>query len=323
MGAKRSYEDVESASEGSDSGSESTSKRAKYQDKEGTLGRSKSKKRVHTIRKQLDHDEDLPADVRIELQRELTVHEMAIAEQAFRKKRAAMIAKYHMVRFFGKDGCRPCALLVIQKANLSPSPSPERKKAMRTAKRLKKRIGDATDPQEIKRLQKELHVAEVDEAYAQHFPHIETYISLYPKSQSKQNTSAKEEEEETSTATECVPKTEKPPMWTAIENALKEGPQALAKIREQKGPVDERETTGRRKTQKGNKSAMSIQGGGKAAAAESVPDTSDKYPPVRPPAITQTHKKEGKAPAMNRRERRKLMREMVKEEQNEGESFFE
>lgn len=102
MGTKRSYDDVESDIEASDSSSEQASKRTKHQDKEGTLGRSKSKKRVRTIRKQLQQDDDLAADVRLELERELAVHEAAIAEQEFYKKRAAMIAKYHKARFFGE-----------------------------------------------------------------------------------------------------------------------------------------------------------------------------------------------------------------------------
>lgn len=104
MGTKRYHEEVDSDVEASDASSEPSSKRTKHQDKEGTLGRSKSKKRVRTIKKQLQNDDNIPADVRMELERELAVHETAIAETAFQKKRAAMIAKYHMVRFFGE--CR-------------------------------------------------------------------------------------------------------------------------------------------------------------------------------------------------------------------------
>lgn len=188
----------------------------------------------------------------------------------------------------------------------------ERKRAMRTAKSLKKRIGKATDEQEIKQLQHELHVAEVDEAYAQHFPHTETYISLYPKSRSKSKPST----DDGSADTEVGLKTERPPIWTEIEKAMKEGSQALRKIRERK-PVDEQEAAGSWKTQKEDKSTSAQDGRRK-------PDWSDKYPPVRPPAVTPQNA--NKAPAMNRRERRRLMREMAskeEEEKNEGESFFE
>lgn len=308
MGTKRSYEEVESVSDGSGSGSDSetASKRPKHQ--EGTLGRSRSKKRVRTIKKQLDHDENLAADVRIELRRELAVHEAAIAEHAFRKKRSAAIAKYHMVRFF------------------------ERKKAMRLAKRLKKQLDKATDAEEVNRLKQELHVAEVDEAYAQYSPLAETYISLYPKSNTKAQSSEQEEE---TPAADALLQTERPPVWTTIEEALKEGSQALAKVRDRKEategqeakktPPQQQQQKQRQKTHKEDKRGSSTSQGGRKGPAASMQDTSGNYPPIRPPAVVPGGRGTGqsKAPAMNRRERRRLMREMEEEEKFEGESFFE
>jgi cell division protein FtsN len=190
---------------------------------------------------------------------------------------------------------------------------------MRLAKRLKKRLDKATDAKEIERLRHQLHVAEVDEAYAQHFPHGEPYINLYAKSKSKSEPS---EEEETS-ASEAVLGTERPPIWTTIEKAMKEGPQALTKIRERRS-VEEQPATEPRKAQKEEKLTVPPQN--RKGTASVPPNKSDKYPPVRPPAVVQKPGQNGKAPALNRRERRRLMREAAAksgEDKNEGESFFE
>lgn len=191
---------------------------------------------------------------------------------------------------------------------------------MRLAKRLKKRLDKATDAKEIERLRHQLHVAEVDEAYAQHFPHSEPYINLYAKSKSK---SEPEEEEEDTSAGETVLGTERPSIWTTIEEAMKEGPQALKKIRERR-PVEEQATTEPREAQKEEKLTVPPQS--RKGATSVPPNKSDKYPPVRPPAVVQKPGQNGKAPAMNRRERRRLMREAAAksgEDKNEGESFFE
>lgn len=110
MGAKRPYEDTneedqELSSPGSDI--EPAAKRPKSNGKGGRgapgQGLGQAKKRARAIKRQFSHDNDLPADVRNDLERELAVHEAVIAEHAFQKKRAAMISKYHMVRFFGRS----------------------------------------------------------------------------------------------------------------------------------------------------------------------------------------------------------------------------
>lgn len=195
----------------------------------------------------------------------------------------------------------------------------ERKKAMRLAKRLKKRLDKATDAKESERLRHQLHVAEVDEAYAQHFPHSEPYINLYARSKSKSEPSEGEE----ASAGEAVLSTERPPIWTTIEGAMKEGPQALTKIRERR-PVEEKAATEQRKAPKDEKPTTTPLS--RKGAAPVPSNKSDKYPPVRPSAVVQKPGQNGKAPAMNRRERRRLMRETAaksEEDKNEGESFFE
>jgi hypothetical protein len=59
------------------------------------------KNRIRDIRRLLNHAKDLAADKRIELERELGVLEHDLDILQAKKRKAYMISKYHMVRFFG------------------------------------------------------------------------------------------------------------------------------------------------------------------------------------------------------------------------------
>jgi hypothetical protein len=98
----------------------------------------------------------------------------------------------------------------------------ERKKAMRFAKQLEKKVAQATDPDEVSQLKADLHVAQVDTDYAIYFPFMEPYISLYAGAGSK-------EKEETSTAAHYL-RTPRPPMWTVVEKTREEGKSALERL---------------------------------------------------------------------------------------------
>lgn len=64
---------------------------------------SSIKKRARDIERLLNKKGDgLPADTRINLQRELAAHWERIHQHEDKKKRAKMISRYHQVRFFGK-----------------------------------------------------------------------------------------------------------------------------------------------------------------------------------------------------------------------------
>lgn len=114
MATKRSHEDVdgggyESGSPGPTMGNDNAGPSAKkrkfsgkkHKAKEGTL--EYSKKRARTIQRLFQRNQDLPADVRNDMERELAAHQAAVADKTFQKRRTAMISKYHMVRFFGKS----------------------------------------------------------------------------------------------------------------------------------------------------------------------------------------------------------------------------
>ncbi|KAG6980968.1 rRNA-processing protein efg1 [Fusarium oxysporum f. sp. conglutinans] len=168
MGQKREYSEIgspEPRNRPSFNGAKKhKSSKSKHRPNEGTS--TWAKKRTRTIERLLNRNQELPANVRNDLERELGALKATVSDKSFQKLRSAMISKYHMVRFF------------------------ERKKASRLAKQLRKKIEEteSTETDEIEALKRDLHVAEVDEAYTQHFPHAEPYISLY--------TSAKSEKEE-------------------------------------------------------------------------------------------------------------------------------
>ncbi len=110
MASKRSHEDFsgddhDSAPRGGtrDRSGPSTKRRKfygkKHKAKEGTA--EYAKKRARNIQRLFQKNQDLPADVRNNMERELAARKAESADKAFHKKRAAMISKYHMVRFFG------------------------------------------------------------------------------------------------------------------------------------------------------------------------------------------------------------------------------
>ncbi|WKT43001.1 hypothetical protein QSH57_007837 [Fusarium oxysporum f. sp. vasinfectum] len=203
MGQKREYSEIgspEPRNRPSFNGAKKhKSSKSKHRPNEGTS--TWAKKRTRTIERLLNRNQELPANVRNDLERELGALKATVSDKSFQKLRSAMISKYHMVRFF------------------------ERKKASRLAKQLRKKIEEteSTETDEIEALKRDLHVAEVDEAYTQHFPHAEPYISLYTSAKSE-----KEEEDKDDDKLDYTPlkhrgllHTERPPIWSDIEQAMK------------------------------------------------------------------------------------------------------
>ncbi|RCI16266.1 hypothetical protein L249_2144 [Ophiocordyceps polyrhachis-furcata BCC 54312] len=265
MGTKRSFDDVEPP--GSDDGTRDTQqkKQRKHKAKEGTS--QFNGKRARSIARLLKRKEqDLPADVRKNLERELAMLQAELADKAFHKKRSAMISKYHMVRFF------------------------ERRKASRLVKQLKRQMEQKPEPDEVKRLKQDLHVAKVDEAYTLYYPHAEPYISLYRKSRS---TEADEDEDGVVAAKQSL-RAARPPMWSVVEKAVMEGPSACIRLRERRQTTD--------------------QGGEAKPERQVVKEVKEAR------RQQQRRKEEGTQP--NRKERRRLMREAEAMDGDVG-NFFE
>ncbi|KAK8055440.1 hypothetical protein PG993_000667 [Apiospora rasikravindrae] len=165
------------------------------------------KKRARTIERQFRTGQNLPADKKNDLERELAHHKQKIQEATGGKQRKQMIKKYHMVRFF------------------------ERKKADKLAKQIQKQLDACEDEEEREQLEKDLHVAQIDGQYARNFPYLEAYVSLYPVKSLGLSTKGGEQPETASTAAQAL-RNERPQLWHAIEKATEEGIPALIAIRE-------------------------------------------------------------------------------------------
>ncbi|KAM3510517.1 hypothetical protein MY11210_005817 [Beauveria gryllotalpidicola] len=261
-----------------------------------------AKKRTRSIQRMMTRNEDIPANLRNDMERELAAHKNTIVDKTFQRRRSAMISKYHMVRFF------------------------ERKKATRLVKQLKRQLEATTDDQERSKLQADLHIAEVDEAYTMHHPHAETYISLYGTVKKDGGEDETEEEKRTAAAKAALA-AERPPMWKVVESTMVEGPDALRQLRERRSAAGDDEASvpqprscntrpAPRKERMTNVIAKQNQ-----SKNASKPTGDSKAAPA-PAGEQQGGAKTG---GLNRRERRRIMRETMastdKEDDEDG--FFE
>ncbi|KAF4978401.1 hypothetical protein FZEAL_5219 [Fusarium zealandicum] len=307
MGQKRDFAEVGSPEPDQGSrafnGSEYTKKRkhntkTKHRPNEGTS--EWSKKRTRTIERLLKRNKDLPANVQNDLERELIALKSTVSDKAFQRKRSAMISKYHMVRFF------------------------ERKKASRLAKQLRKKIDETESSEEIDELKRDLHVAEVDEAYTQHFPHAEAYISLYTNSKTEKEDAEDEKDDYKPLKHRGLLHTERPPMWAEVEQAMTEGPHALRGLRERRSADH---SQGGNQTERRQKRPKEPTNAGKPA-----PRTQPGQQPGQQ-AAKDKNMQHGKGEAglkMNRRERRRQMRQGIQQpavknddDDSDGGGFFE
>jgi hypothetical protein len=283
---------------------------SKHKAKEGSI--QYTKKRARNIERLLQKNENLPADVRKDLERELAAHSATVEDREFRKHRSAMITRYHKARFFGELDYISFVVLGVQRLLIFWFGSSERKKAMRLIKQVKRKIEATEDPSEIEALQLELHTAEVDEAYALHFPHAEPYISLY--------TNTAESKDDGESNHKSILSAERPPMWSIVEKAMEEGPEALSRLRERKS------------------TESTVRAGRPERTRPKAPPKKPDATPRKPPADTTSDKAnstpssstQGQGrPAMNRRERRRMEREKAEaakeaeEDQDDGGGFFE
>jgi hypothetical protein len=142
------------------------------------------------------------------------------------------------------------------------------------AKQLRKQIEQATEPEEIETLKKDLHIAEVDTNYAIYYPFMERYISLYTVAKEAKETTA----EEKAALAKLALHAPRPPMWSVIEKAMVAGKDALEKIQERRPETDEsrpkpvKKTVVEDKKPKFDKDAAERKRFGSAANSEEVSD---------------------------------------------------
>ncbi|KAL6832616.1 hypothetical protein V8C40DRAFT_262491 [Trichoderma camerunense] len=297
MGTKRQHDEVESHGAASEKRHKSYIGRKRQAQED-----SGAKKRIRAIERSLRRNQDMPANVRIDLERELASQKQIMEDKAYKKKRSTMISKYHMVRFF------------------------ERKKASRLVKQLKRQLEQESDADKAEKLRHDLHIAEVDEAYTLYFPHLETYVGLY-SSTAKKTSDEEETEESKLAAAKAALEAERPPMWAVIEKALAEGPPALEQLRDRRSPDDTGKIDDTQPPIRPKPTAPSSAPERRHNGASQHPRGQQQRPGKGPDASSK-HDNKDISQALNRRERRRLMREAQEatndeDDENGDGGFFE
>lgn len=150
---------------------------------------------IRSLTRLLSHNDNLPADVRIEKERALTGYQHDLDVILKDRQKSQMIKKYHMVRFF------------------------ERQKASRILKKLQKRLGATVrNTDEHRELDREIHKAEVDLNYTLFYPLGEKYLSLYPRTEEGERDSSGG-----NSAQGDRKLGERPPIWLMVEKRMADG----------------------------------------------------------------------------------------------------
>ncbi|KAK4074847.1 uncharacterized protein Triagg1_4996 [Trichoderma aggressivum f. europaeum] len=298
MGTKRQHDEVESHGAASEKRQKSYVGRKRQAQED-----SGAKKRIRAIERSLRRNQDMPANVRIDLERELASQKQIMMDKAYKKKRSTMISKYHMVRFF------------------------ERKKASRLVKQLKRQLEQESDADKAEKLRHDLHIAEVDEAYTLYFPHLETYVGLY-SSTAKKTPDEEETEESKRAAAKAALEAERPPMWAVIERALAEGPPALEQLRDRRSPDDTGKIDDTQPPIRPQPTAPSSVPERRHNGASQHARGQQQQRPGKGPDTSSKHDNKDISQALNRRERRRLMREAQEatndeDDENGDGGFFE
>lgn len=202
-------------------------------------------------------------------------------------------------------------------------------------KQLKRKLEQESDSSEAEKIRHDLHVAEVDEAYTLYFPHLETYVGLYSSNAKK--TAEEETEEGKIAAAKAALEAERPPMWAVIEKALAEGTPALEKLRDRRSPDDNGEIDDtqppirQRSTPKApsNAPAPRHSNASRADNGASRKNQEQQQRSGKAPEPSTSHGDKDQHPELNRRERRRLMREALaaapndEDDENGDGGFFE
>ncbi|KAF2001708.1 hypothetical protein P154DRAFT_574708 [Amniculicola lignicola CBS 123094] len=197
---------------------------------EGTTSIGALKSRVRDLKRMLEHVDSqpknkMPANIRIDRERELAACEHEIAEKTAAAREAEyrnkIIGKYHHVRFF------------------------DRQKATRILKRLRRELSNLEDESQRPELLQKIHDAEVDTNYPQYYPLMKPYSALYPKTKREKSNSEEPTEGEDNSAKEgghvSGPKGD-PDMWKAIERAMEDG--TLDELRNSKADMPDYQQRG-------------------------------------------------------------------------------
>lgn len=101
----------------------------------------------------------------------------------------------------------------------------DRKKAERRLKQATKALRACEDSEEHKKLEEDVHIAQIDLNYTQYYPLAQTYSALYPTKKG-QDGKTHGDAEETKAGVRGNPE-----MWKEVEQATKDGERKLEELR--------------------------------------------------------------------------------------------
>ena len=151
------------------------------------------KSKIRDLTRLLDHNEGLPADVRLEKERALAGYNYDLEIALHDQRKQKMISKYHMVRFF------------------------ERQKATRNLKKLQRELStESIGSVAGEDIQLKIYQAQIDLNYTIHFPLMQKYVGLFPRQKMEQGHNALSREEVSQSARDTN-------MWKVVEDCTREG----------------------------------------------------------------------------------------------------
>lgn len=191
-------------------------------------------------------------------------------------------------------------------------------------KQLRNQIEHNPEADDLARLKCQLHIAEVDEAYAMYHPHLEPYVSLYKNLETRgesdddgDEVGENKSEKEQSKKSRALPLAKaslaasKPFMWSIVEQTMERGIEALRQLRERRLAED----TARKPRIVPKKSD---------STSDNKSSNQQKSGPM---AYGKIVAQKGQKTQMNRRERRRLIREAIpannSDEGEEDGGFFD
>ncbi|OAL73983.1 rRNA-processing protein EFG1 [Trichophyton violaceum] len=198
------------------------------------------KSKIRATKRLLEHSKTLPADVRIEKERALKGYQRDLEKVEENRARNAMISKYHFVRFLErKTATQNLKKLRRMKEKLENEEENGANEKNPTTKSRAYRLAE---------LEKQIYSTEVDINYAKYSPLTEKYISLFPSDKSKDKEGRKknrkdgddgeeqqgeiedgeeENQEKSALGQKLAPiryaSSERPPLWYAVEQSMKDG----------------------------------------------------------------------------------------------------
>lgn len=158
-------------------------------------------KQVRSLKRLLEQNDVLPADIRIEKERALQSVQHELDETLRAKRKSDMIGRYHMVRFF------------------------DRQKATKRLKRARKALSQCVAEPKGKsaELERKVQEGEVDVNYAMYYPLDVRYRALFPTERKKSEEIDENAEDGAGAEAAEAERKGDPEMWQRVKQCMADG----------------------------------------------------------------------------------------------------